>query len=303
MPRRPAALDDVDAVLTLAAAQAPHLAADLRERAEWLRVVLRERRAADVAPFPLPRERLVGKLREGAPLLNGEQAQIDLEHSAGVFAKLIAGDDGPHVQGSAPAPAELALLLEEAFEQHPDHVALVLHRFGLSERPFATVAGYAVLPSRWTYAAHLSTLATRLNALAYWRQAYCYLCGNWPTLLLGNASTAWCAACDVAWPYAAPACAFCGAQQPPRQVRGAAEGSGPQPGSSGEVGRIAACPRCLTYLVVMDTDVPLAHFGLDLAIHAAAQVAGYRRPAGTGFRIELATPEPAWVDDLEGWDG
>jgi FdhE protein len=226
-------------------------------------------------------------------------------------------------------------LFGEAFVNHADHLADHALELGVDPELLTRLARLAVAPLLRAYADRLVPVIERIEdesierieddspvprrvtpAAGVWRRGYCPVCGGWPIVgeLDGDADVQVlrCGACGSGWDAQRQACPYCG-NDDLRQLR--------TPSAAGEDRvRIAACDRCNGYLEVgnavdptlpelppelpleLPPELPPELLALDDVasghLDRLAAEAGYRRPDGSGFRIELAVPEEEWLDEL-----
>jgi FdhE protein len=299
------------------ARNAPDPALDLAER--LLRESALSARSAAAVPFALPREHAAARLRQGIPLLHDQPAELDVQFAADLFRRLLGvlasdGHADPLHRARLDALAAAATsgqlepqrLFNEAFVNHADHVADLALEHGLDPRLLATLAAWAVAPLLRAYAERLRPTNERIEADpaadAVWRAGYCPVCGGWPLLAevrgVGFDSLLRCGACGSGWPLPLQVCPYCANADADadelHQIAGADERGF----------RIWACDRCLGYLKLHTVGDPSPAELLVLDDAASEQLdrlaldRGYRRPAGSGFRIELAVPEEDWLDEL-----
>lgn len=293
----------------------PDLGGPLEVQSAFIRTTLGMPRAPRVQAFPLPREQAAGRLREGVPLLHDQPLALDVNFGAELFSRLVSAleaREDANLQAIADAATHGLLdprqLFEEAFVQHPDHLAQLAIQARIDGDLLVTLASQAVAPVLRAYADHLLPLIDRLDdgtpRGAAWSKGYCPICGGWPLLgeLRGVELARWlrCAACGSGWRTQRLVCAFCGNEDYHLLGTLAVEGE--------QRFRIEVCERCKSYLKVGNAfDPPPAELlALDdvasLHLDVVAIERGYQRPAGSGFRIELAVPESEWseleVEDL-----
>src|SRR5438874_9628280 len=65
---------------------------------QLIRTALESARPPNVAPFPLPRELVASRVRQGTPLLHDQPASVDIHFAADLFSRLVnvlqeRGDD------------------------------------------------------------------------------------------------------------------------------------------------------------------------------------------------------------------
>jgi FdhE protein len=297
------------------ARNAPDPALDLTER--LLRESALSARSAAAVPFALPREHAAARLRQGIPLLHDQPAELDVQFAAELFWRLLGvlasvGDDDPAHRARLDALAAATTsgqldpqrLFNEAFVNHADHVADLALEHGLDPRLLGTLAAWAVAPLLRAYAERLRPTIERIEADpaadAVWRAGYCPVCGGWPLLAevggVGFDSLLRCGACGSGWPLPLQVCPYCA---------NADAGELHQMAAADERGfYISGCDRCLGYLKLhtVSDPSPAELLVLDDAasehLDRLAVDRGYRRPGGSGFRIELAVPEEDWLDEL-----
>ncbi len=297
----------------------PALAAELTSEANLLRTVLQISQAPRTPLPALPRERLAARLAAGIPVLHDQPLGLDLAFAMDLLRRLVrtlvdAGED----PGGAEAAVALAAVIDgrldaqqvvaEAFVQHPEHLAQLALGSGVEPATLRHLAELAVAPLRRRYASALADVLTQpgLTALEGWREGYCLVCGSWP--LAGAADPGApgrafrCGACGISWRLPDRRCPFCGTNDPRRiAMLGSARTTGPLVG-------VQLCQVCGRYLKLADVldAMPTEFLAFEdlgsRALDDAASDRGFRRPAGTGFTLELALPEPGWSDALAAFD-
>jgi len=280
-----------------------------------VRTSLSSPRAPRAEPFPLPREQVAGRARQGVPLLHDQPLSLDVHFAADLFSRLVdalldrGGTDlnlrlEPIVAAATDGALDPEHLFEEAFVQHADHLEQIAAQAGLDVELLVTLASRAVAPLLQVYAQHLVQMLDRLDdgtsQGAAWHMGYCPICGGWPLLgeLRGVELALWlrCWACGSGWRGQRLVCAFCGNNDYRTLGSLAIEGE--------QRFRISVCERCKGYLKVGNAfePTPAALLALDdvasLHLDLVALERGYQRPAGSGYRIELATPEAEWLEEL-----
>src|SRR5262249_20716795 len=156
---------------------------------------------------------------------------------------------------------------------------------------------------RRVYARRLLPMIDRLDEgepSPRWQHGYCPVCGGWPLVAeLRGSAHVWilrCGAGGAGWETKSPCCPYFGNVDAP-SLRSLAVCD------EGRFG-ISACDRCKGYLKVdRAVDVmPAEQLALDdlatARLDVAAVAAGYHRPAGSGFVVELAIPEEEWIEEL-----
>ncbi|HLZ30786.1 MAG TPA: formate dehydrogenase accessory protein FdhE [Chloroflexota bacterium] len=287
---------------------------DLQE--QLIRQSLTSARPAQAQPFPLPRDQVAARIRGGVPLLHDQPASVDIHFAADLFSRLVnvlEQREDPELHTGLDALVGAATsgrldperLFGEAFVQHGEHLAELAVQADVDADLLATVAAQAVAPLIRAYAAHLLPLIERLDDGspdgAVWQHGYCPVCGGWPALgeLRGVelAQFLRCAACGSGWRTQRLCCPYCGNDDFHSLQTLTVEGE--------KRFRIAVCERCKGYLKVGNAfDPPPAELlALDdaasLHLDVVAIERGYHRPGGTGFCIELAVPDEAWVEEVD----
>lgn len=291
----------------------PDLEEPLNVQTTLIRTALEMPRVPEIEPFPLPREQVAMRVRQGVPLLHDQPVTLDVNFAAELFSRLVhelllrgLPDAEAKLHDVARAASSGSMdpqqLFEEAFVQHPDHLAQLAVQAAADADLLTMLAGQAVAPLLRAYAEHLLPLIERIDDGtlhgAAWTSGYCPVCGGWPLLgeLRGVELARWlrCAGCGSGWRTQRLVCVFCG-NEDYRQL-GALAVDGEQRF------RVEVCDRCRGYLKVGNAfDPPPAELlALDdvasMHLDVAAIERGYQRPAGSGFRIELAVPEDEWTE-------
>jgi FdhE protein len=138
-----------------------------------------------------------------------------------------------------------------------------------------------------------------------WRRGYCPVCGAWPTLAeargVERTRRLRCGRCGVDWPAEWLRCVYCG------------NGEHRQLGSlvadeAAERRRVDVCQACRGYLKTLTTlqGGPATEVLLDdldtVDLDVAALAAGYRRPEGPGYPIEVrVVARPGLARRLLAW--
>ncbi len=293
----------------------PEARAAIALQGALVRAGLARVREPEVRRLPLPRQRVARKVREGIPLLHEEAVYVDVRVAADLFGRLagiVAEQGEPEARRRASWLAaaldggrvDLERVIVEAFVQHRDHLHEIALHADVDPDLLQGLALQAVVPLLRGYGARLAPLLERANDGSSWEKGYCPVCGAWP--LLGHTGAVRsgghlrCSACGVSWRTRHAFCPYCGAG-------GFREMTGVR--VEGEQGfTVRACGRCLGYLKVRQGfDPPPAQLlALDdlasIDLDRAAVERGYRRPASTGFRLELAVAEEEWAEDLASLD-
>jgi FdhE protein len=297
----------------------PELASVIAFQGALARESLSAAREPRVSGFPLPHERVVSKVREGVPLLNGEPAFVDVHYAADLFSRLVNvvlehGDEeargrvGPLVAAATDGRLEADRLFAEAFVQHREHLRDIAGVAGVDADLLDTLSALSVAPLLRTYAVQLAPLVERADDGsphgATWEKGYCPICGAWPVLaeLRGVEQQRFlrCSACGTGWRTLRLFCPYCGNDEFRQLSYLQIEGE--------RRFKVEVCARCNGYLKAANAFDPspadllalddLASVHLDMA----AIERGYRRPSTAGFHLELAIPEDEWVEDLASMD-
>src|SRR2546421_11741998 len=67
----------------------PDLDVAIGVQEQLIRTALESARTPNVAPFPLPRELVASRVREGVPLLHDQPAVVDVHFAADLFSRLV----------------------------------------------------------------------------------------------------------------------------------------------------------------------------------------------------------------------
>lgn len=297
----------------------PDLASVVAFQGALARESLTAAREPRATGFPLPRERVVSKIREGIPLLHGEPAFVDVHYAADLFSRLVNvvsehGDEeargriGPVVAAATDGRLEADRLFTEAFVQHREHLQDIATMAGVDTDLLGTLSALAVAPLHRAYAAQLAPLLEKADdgsvRGATWEKGYCPICGAWPLLaeLRGVEQQRFlrCSACGTGWRTPRLFCPYCGADDFRHLGYLQVEGE--------KRFKVEVCSRCNGYLKAANAFDPspaaLLVFDDLASVHldVAAIERGYRRPATSGFHLELAIPEDGWAEDLASMD-
>jgi len=283
-------------------------ALDLQE--VLVRTALTAARPPQAEPFPLPREAAAARARDGVPLLHDQPIALDVNFAADLFSRLansLADRDQPELRPQLDALVEAATtgqldperLFAEAFVQHVDHVAELAASSGVDAELLATLAHQAVAPLLRAYAERLMPVLERAGG-ELWQRGYCPICGGWPLLgeLRGVELSLWlrCSACGSGWRGRRLDCPYCANDDHRRLGTLVPDGENRY--------RLSVCERCKGYLKVGNAfDPPPPELlpiedVVTLHLDVVAIERGYRRPGGSGYRIELAVPEGEWLEEL-----
>ena len=293
----------------------PDLADAINLQDTLIRTVLTSARQAEAQPFPLPRDHIVARLREGIPLLHDQPVGLDIHYAADLFSRLVDAflkrddpDMSPRLEMLVHAATGGLLdpqqLFSEAFVHHDDHLAELATAAGVDAELLSAVASQSVAPLLRAYAARLQPLIEQADdgtlRGAAWTRGYCPICGGWPLIgeLRGVELAQWlrCAACAHGWRGQRLTCPFCGNEDYRSLGTLAVEGE--------QRFRVTICERCNGFLKVGNAfdPAPAELLALDdvasLHLDLVAIERGYQRPPGSGYRIELAMPETEWLEEL-----
>ncbi|HEY1296315.1 MAG TPA: formate dehydrogenase accessory protein FdhE [Chloroflexota bacterium] len=271
-----------------------------------IRTQLSSSRPPAVSLFPLPRQHVVARVQDGVPLLHEQPVTVDVHYAADLFTRLVQALSprfdsliGPSYAGRL----DHEHLFGEAFVQHADHLAQIARDVEVDAELLGAAATLSVAPSLRAYAARLLPLVQQAETSdnASWTRGYCPICGGWPLLaeLRGVDHAYWlrCAACGSGWAGDVTRCPYCGNSDSRTRATLTLDGE--------QRFHVAACEHCKGYLKVGSAlqppptellaidDVAGLHFDL------AALERGFRRPPGSGYRIELAMPDDEWVEEIE----
>lgn len=293
----------------------PDLDEALTLQAALVRAALSSARQPRPDPFPMPREAIAARVREGVPLLHDQPITLDIHYPADLFSRLVnvlSERNDPDLEQRLSSVVNAATtglldperLFAEAFVQHADHLADMAAAAGADPEVLATVAQRAVAPLLHAYAEHLLPLLERADdgttTGAAWHGGYCPICGAWPLLgeLRGVELAQWlrCSACGTGWRGQRVMCPYCGNADYRTLGTLVVDGESRF--------RVSTCERCKGYLKVGNAFDPLPAelLALDdvasMHLDVAAIERGYQRPGGSGYRIELAVPEAEWLEEL-----
>lgn len=293
----------------------PELGEALDLQAQLIRAALTSARPAQALAFPLPREQVAARVREGVPLLHDQPAHIDLHFAADLFSRLVnvlqerndaelAARLDALVSAATLGGLDPERLFGEAFVHHDDHLQEIAFQSGVEPELLTTLAVLAVAPLTRAYAVRLMPLLERLDEGTpegfAWQRGYCPVCGGWPLIAelrgIELAQYLRCATCGSGWRWPRLVCAYCGNDDYQSLATLTIEGE--------QRFRIGVCNRCKGYLKVCNAfdPPPPELLSLEDAVSVHLDVAaierGYHRPGGSGFVIELAVPEDEWVEEL-----
>jgi len=293
----------------------PELGEALDVQAQLMRPALTSARPVEAQPFPLPREQAAARVREGVPLLHDQPAHLDLHFAADLFSRLVnmlqerndeelASRLATLVSAATSGGLDPERLFAEAFVHHDDHLREIALQAGVEPELLTTLAAHAVAPLLRAYAVRLLPMLERLDdgtPDGYgWQRGYCPVCGGWPLIAelrgIELAQYLRCAACGTGWRWPRLVCAYCGNDDYHSLATLTIEGE--------QRFRIGVCDRCKGYLKVCNAFDPpppellAVEDAVSVHLDVAAIERGYHRPGGSGFVIELAVPEDAWVEEL-----
>jgi FdhE protein len=289
----------------------PDLADALDLQEAIIHTVLTSARPPRTQPFPLPRDQLVARVREGVPLLHNQPVWLDINYAADLVSRLVDAlsqrpepDVSPLIDAATGGLLDPQQLFTEAFVQHHDHLADLAQGVGVDAELLSAVASQSVAPLLRGYAERLLPLVEQADdgtlRAARWTRGYCPVCGAWPLIgeLRGVELSQWlrCSACASGWRAYRLVCPFCANADYHSLGTLTIEGE--------QRFRVAVCERCKGFLKIANAfdPAPGELLPLDdvasLHLDVAAIERGYLRPPGSGFRLELAIPEMEWVEEL-----
>jgi FdhE protein len=291
----------------------PDLEQALELQEQLLRTSLTSPRPPLAESFPIPREHLAARVREGVPLLHDQPVQVDLHYAADLFSRLVnvlqEREDpelAQRLEGVVTAATGGALdpqrLFAEAFVQHRDHLVELANQTRVDAELLTTLGALSVAPLLRAYAERLLPMVERLAVdtadSVVWHHGYCPVCGGWPLLAelrgVELAEYLRCAGCGSAWRWHRIRCPYCGNSDYRALQMLTVDGE--------HRFRISVCEHCHGYLKVGNAfdPTPAELLALDdvasLHLDVAAIERGYHRPVGTGFAIELSVPDETDVD-------
>jgi FdhE protein len=229
------------------------------------------------------------RLAEGVPLLHGVDITVDGEHAVALVRRLAAaaaehaGIRVEHALGSEPDAIEL---IATSITRDTDRLGQLADALAIEMSLLATLGSIAAVPVLQACRRRGSSLV----ADSGWDEAYCPICGGWPTLaeMRGLERQRWlrCGRCGAGWLFAGMVCVFCGCADHKDLGYLAPEGER-------DSRRAETCECCHSYLKTMATlgalqpeEVLLQDINsVELDIAAIQQ--GYGRPERQGFALEL----------------
>jgi FdhE protein len=295
----------------------PERARELACQGQLIRQSVTSVRPPVAQPFAVPREHVAARVHEGVPLLYDQPLRLDVEFASGLFKRLLSvlvehvDDSGTLARLTDMRDAQTSGRLDpdrlfgEAFVQHADHLAEIAHELKLDLALLASLSVQAVAPLLWAYAERLRPMVERLDdgspGAVVWQRGYCPICGGWPAVAEvregDRAPVLRCRACGSGWWAQLGRCTYCGEDEP-GELRALTFDNDPY-------ASLLLCEGCRAYLKMLNVcdHSPSELLGLDdIATGFLDDVAaerGYRRPDGSGFRIELAVPDDDWPDELD----
>jgi FdhE protein len=311
-------LDLLDRRLGVLRATRPKLEDLLAQQEAIVTAQLTSPRPPEVRPFALPRQHLAARIQAGVPLLHDQPIALDIHFAADLFRRLV--NALARLATDAAASSSFALLIDaatsgvldpeqlfgEAFVGHADHLGQIGTAADVAPDQLTRIATESVAPILRACAARLQPLLAQVAGDgAPWERGYCPVCGGWPLLAelsMDARPTAEqqpslrCGACGSSWRHRAGTCPFCGMSDDRALETLTVEG---EPRF-----HLLVCRACAKFLKVAQTldPAPPELLALDdlasLRLDVAAGECGYRRPVGSGYRIELAMPDDEWMGEL-----
>src|SRR5437762_2351442 len=175
----------------------PDLADALDLQDTLIRTVLTSARPPETRPFPLPRDQVVARCRQGVPLLHDQPVWLDINYAADLFSRLVDAfvqrddaDMSPRLNALIDAATaglvDPQQLFTEAFVHHQDHLAELAAAAGLDVELLSAVASQSVAPLLRTYAERLGPVVEQVSdgtvRGAAWTRGHCPICGGWPLI-------------------------------------------------------------------------------------------------------------------------
>jgi FdhE protein len=246
--------------------------------APWLRLLETTLAAADHDAWRSADIRFPAARPADAPLLEGARVFIDAD-AAGALARGLMTDAG-HPDTSVDGIA----LVSAGLDPQEDRLRQAAGP-GIDAGAVAALAQFAVRPL-------LLEAARRARAAIPddWRQGYCPVCGDWPTLVeqrgLERQRVLRCGRCAAGWHRGVLNCPFCEERDHRRQ-------GSLVPHEGGELVRVETCHACQGYLKSVTTLRAKAPWALalddlrTLHLELAALERGFRRPDRPGWTLAL----------------
>jgi FdhE protein len=310
-------LDLLDRRLGVLRTTRPELEDALAQQETIIRAQLSSARSPEVRPFALPRQHLAARIQAGVPLLHDQPIALDIHFAADLVRRLVYSL-GQLETNAATSSFEVLIdaatsgvldpeqLFGEAFVGHADHLGQIGAAADVAPDQLTRIAIESVAPILRACAARLQPLLAQVAGDgADWERGYCPVCGGWPLLAelpVDATPTAEqqlslrCGACGSSWRHRVGMCPFCGLADDGAVEALTVEG---EPRF-----HLSVCHTCARYLKVARTvdPAPPELLALDdlasLRLDVAAGECGYRRPVGSGYRIELAMPDDEWIGEL-----
>ncbi|MBV9327910.1 MAG: formate dehydrogenase accessory protein FdhE [Chloroflexi bacterium] len=214
---------------------------DLQDALSLLQLIVETQlsspRPPRVSAFPLPRQLVAARLRDGVPLLHDQPVTLDIQFAADLFSRLLNAlppDYDALVHAATTGRLDAETLFGEALVQHADHLAQIAHSADVDAGLLSGIASHSVAPILHAYAARLQLLLDQVEDTAIWQRGYCPICGGWPLVAEPTHTTGarqgsaaghgeravnhpalevveWlrCGACGARWRSRADACQYC----------------------------------------------------------------------------------------------
>jgi len=231
------------------------------------------------------------------PLLGGAAIALDKQLAGSLLAKLVgaACSNGTAkmatLAGAAGAEPDILTVFKASLEQNSDQLKMIADALGADAEAFQAVA--AILPVPFLQACHRRWA---LSIPVGWTEGYCPICGAWPALAevrgIERSRYLRCGRCGAGWQAHCLFCPYCGATDHQ-------ELASLVPEKSHANAVIDACNRCLGYVKTftrLQGSSPARILLDDLAsveLDVAAAEQGYKRPQGTGYRLNAAIADSA----------
>jgi FdhE protein len=244
--------------------------------------------------------------RPAIPLLAGATLTVRRIAISRLLKRLIR----TAVASGAPTMATLAFAVDRELDflglfkaslcQNAEYLEAVATCRGVDAGAFQAVVGLVSMP-------FLQACGRRakLSISRSWAQPYCPVCGSWPVFAedrgIERSRNFRCGRCGGEWYARGLACVYCGLSDHDALVALV-----PEKGRAHGV--VEACTRCLGYMKVLTRlqgCAPATVLLDDLAtvaLDVAARSAGFTRPSGGGFPLDVTVCEPRVTRRLFAWN-
>ena len=228
-------------------------------------------------------------LAEGIPLLHGATVRVEVEHAVDLLRRLAtaaAEHAGVSVEHAVTSEITALALIETSIMPDAARLEQIGDDAGAEVGLLATLGSVAAMPLLQACGRRAAPLVANSN----WDEAYCPVCGAWPTLaeMRGLERQRWlrCGRCGAGWLFRGQVCVFCGCSDHKEMGYLAAE-------AERDSRRAETCECCHSYLKTMATlgalqpaDI-LLHDTNSVELDIAAIQQGYGRPEKPGFALSV----------------